>query len=170
MKKTKKKCHVLGTQTKPRLEIEKIIRFSRQKTFKISIDFFCGFRIKVSSKTNFYGLGQFCGSELSQCWACAERGEKRVSDLRAGLRKRNKQKNVILNFEFCQKRSVHSWSEKQKLFGVQKSSRGKFPGNSWTKNNTCLIMENQNVARSIWLSNLKKMRALRNKMKSTKLW
>ncbi len=104
----------------------KIIRFSRQNIQNFHQVFFCEFRIKVPSKNQLLRSRWVCGSELSQSWACAERDKKRVSDLRAGLRKRNKQKNVILNWVLPIEISVHSWSEKQKLFGMQKSSRSKF--------------------------------------------
>jgi hypothetical protein len=184
--KNKKKWHVLGTQTNLDWRWKKLFDF-RAKTFKISWDFFCEFRIKVPSKSQFLWSRSVCSSELSQSWACAERGEKWVSDLRAGLRKRNKSKSFF-NFQLSFGKRDQSTAEvKTKIVWNTEVQLRQVSWNSWAKKTlswswriikkrviACCLSEN--IGRSIWLkANWKKMRKEKwelyeQKLKSTKLW
>ncbi len=142
---------------KLRLEMKKNLIFA-PKTCKISIDFFCEFRIKVPSKNQLLRSGSVCGSELSQCWACAERGEKRSVICEPAWEKETNKKMWFFNWVLPKEISPQlKW--KTKIIWNAEVQPQQVSWNSWATNNTFLL-ENQNVARSIWLSNLKKMRAL----------
>ncbi len=171
--------------------MKKKIQFSRQNIQNFHQFFFCEFRTKVPSKNQLLRSRSVCGSELSQCWACAERGEKWVSDLRAWEKKPAWEKGTnktcdFLNFNWvlARERSVRSWSENQKVQPRHVS------WNSWAKLTlswswriiekrviACLLSSfclSENFARSIWLrANLKerkrKWEFLRTKIEIDKI-